>query len=70
MAARGTGDGLLQLSIGVELLQTSHFAILAEYGHWFPLNDDPGDFYRFLPTNIFGIALRLGRVRPAESGGR
>lgn len=66
VAARGTGDGLLQLSIGVELLQTTNFAILAEYGHWFPLNDDPGDFYRFLPTNIFGIAVRLGRVSPAE----
>lgn len=68
--ARGTGDGLLQLSIGVELLQSSHFAILAEYGHWFPLNNDPGDFYRFLPSNIFGIAVRVGRVRAAESGGR
>jgi hypothetical protein len=69
VAARGTGDGLLQLSIGIELVQMSHFAILVEYGHWFPLHDDPGDFYRFLPTNIFGIALRLGRVRRAESGG-
>jgi hypothetical protein len=70
VAARGTGDGLLQLSIGVELVQTTRFALLAEYGHWFPLNDDPGDFYRFLPTNIFGVAFRVGRVRAVEPGER
>lgn len=60
----GTGDGLLQLNLGVELALSSHVALLAEYGHWFPLNDDPGDFYRFVPTNITGIALRFGRVSP------
>jgi hypothetical protein len=60
----GTGDGLLQLSLGVELAATRHFALLAEYGHWFVLNNDPGDYYRFLPTNIVGVALRFGRVRP------
>jgi hypothetical protein len=59
----GTGDGLLQLSLGVELVATRHFGVLAEYGHWFVLNDDPGDYYRFLPTNIAGLAVRIGRVR-------
>jgi len=59
----GTGDGLLQLSLGVELAATRHFALLAEYGHWFVLNNDPGDYYRFLPTNIAGIAMRFGRIR-------
>ena len=61
---RGTGDGLLQLSLGVELKLSDHVAILGEYGHWFPLNNDPGDFYTFVPTNIAGLALRIGRVRP------
>ncbi|HKY38714.1 MAG TPA: hypothetical protein VJN18_22380 [Polyangiaceae bacterium] len=59
----GTGDGLLQLSLGVELVATRHFAVLAEYGHWFVLHDDPGDFYRFLATNVVGVAMRFGRVR-------
>jgi hypothetical protein len=61
---RGTGDGLLQLNLGIELPVTRHAAMLFEYGHWFPLNDDPGDFYAFVPTNIAGIALRIGRVQP------
>jgi hypothetical protein len=63
VGSSGTGDGLLQLSLGVELAATRHFAVLAEYGHWFVLNNDPGDYYRFLPTNIAGLAVRIGRVR-------
>jgi hypothetical protein len=63
VATSGTGDGLLQLSMGVELVASRHFAVLAEYGHWFVLNNDPGDYYRFLPTNIAGLALRIGKVR-------
>jgi hypothetical protein len=61
---RGSGDGLLQLSLGVELALSQDFAILGEYGHWFPLNDDPGDFYRFVATDIVGLALRIGRRQP------
>jgi len=61
---RGAGDGLLQLNLGLELLLSDHIAVLGEYGHWFPLNNDPGDFYTFVPTNIAGLALRIGRVRP------
>jgi hypothetical protein len=60
----GTGDGLLQLNLGVELMLSEHVALLGEYGHWFPLNNDPGDFYTFVPSNIAGVALRIGRVRP------
>jgi len=60
----GTGDGLLQLNVGVELRLSEHVALLGEYGHWFPLNNDPGDFYGFIPTNVAGLALRFGRVRP------
>lgn len=60
----GRGDGLLQLNVGIELMLSDHVALLGEYGHWFPLNDDPGDFYAFLPTNIAGLALRIGKLRP------
>jgi len=61
---RGTGDGLLQLNLGVQLIASEHVAFLGEFGHWTPLNDDPGDFYAFVPTNVAGVALRIGRVRP------
>lgn len=52
------------MSLGMELVASRHVGVLAEYGHWFVLNNDPGDYYRFLPTNIAGLALRIGRVRP------
>lgn len=61
---REMGDGLLQLNLGFELRLSEHVAMLAEYGHWFPMNNDPGDFYAFVPTNVAGMALRFGRVRP------
>jgi len=31
----------------------------AELSDWFVLQDDPGDFYHFVPTNIFGVAVRF-----------
>jgi hypothetical protein len=61
---REMGDGLLQLNLGFELRVSEHVAFLGEYGHWFPMNNDPGDFYAFVPTNVAGLALRFGRVRP------
>jgi hypothetical protein len=61
---REMGDGLLQLNLGFEVRVSEHVAFLGEYGHWFPMNNDPGDFYAFVPTNVAGIALRFGRVRP------
>lgn len=60
----GTGDGLLQANVGLQLIAANSVGVLAEFGRWFPLNNDPGDFYRFLPTSIAGLALRVGRVRP------
>jgi hypothetical protein len=61
---REMGDGLLQLNLGFEVRLSEHVAFLGEYGHWFPMNNDPGDFYAFVPTNVAGVALRFGRVRP------
>ena len=54
----------LELELELELELSDHIALLGEYGHWFPLNDDPGDFYAFVPTNIAGLALRIGKLRP------
>ncbi|HXK16926.1 MAG TPA: hypothetical protein VNG33_03960 [Polyangiaceae bacterium] len=54
----GSGDGVLQLNLGVEL-PSKHYATLLEYSHWFVLQDDPGDFYRFVPTNLVGVAVRF-----------
>jgi hypothetical protein len=59
----GTGDGLLQGALGVEVAAGPYVGFIAEYGHWFVLNDDPADFYAFVPTNIVGVALRVGPAR-------
>lgn len=59
----GSGDALLQGALGLEAALGDHVALLAEYGHWFVLTNDPGDFYAFVPTNVLGIALRVGAVR-------
>jgi len=55
---RGSGDGVLELNFGVEL-PSKHYATLLEFSHWFVLQDDPGDFYRFVPTNLVGVAMRF-----------
>jgi len=54
----GSGDGVLELNFGVEL-PSKHYATLLEFSHWFVLQDDPGDFYRFVPTNLVGVAMRF-----------
>ena len=57
----GTGDGLLQAVLGIQLPAGTGLAFMAEHGHWFVLQNDPGDSYRFVPTNVFGVAMRFGR---------
>jgi hypothetical protein len=42
----------------------AHLVVEPLYGHWFPVNDAPGDFDAFVPTNIVGLALRIGKLRP------
>jgi hypothetical protein len=56
-----SGDGLLKANLGVAFMPSSAVTLMLEYGHWFFLFDDPGDFYSFLPTDIFGAAIRFGR---------
>jgi hypothetical protein len=47
-AARdGTGNGTLQAVLGAELSITRRWGCSSNYGHWAPLWNDPGDFYRF-----------------------
>lgn len=58
-ARTGSGDGLLQLNVGIEMPVASHLALLVEYAHWFALQDDPGDYYSFVPTNVLGAGVRF-----------
>jgi hypothetical protein len=55
----GTGDGLLQAAVGLAFDTKRHVGFMAEYGHWFVMQDDPADFYAFVPTNVLGVALRV-----------
>ena len=42
-----TGDGLVNLHVGVELSTSTGRAVLFEYGHLRPIVNDPGDLYSF-----------------------
>ncbi len=63
----GTGDGLLKLVIGVQATLSAYTALMLEAGHWIPLNNDPGDFYAFVPTTVFGLGVRFGMLDPARA---
>lgn len=54
------GDGLLQLALGIEARFSSRTAIQAEYGRWLPLQNDPGDGYRFVPAHLVGGRVVFG----------
>lgn len=58
------GDGLLQASVGVEYRVASWMALQAEAGHWFTLQNDPGDGYRFVPAHVLGARLVVGSQAP------
>jgi hypothetical protein len=55
----GAGDGLLELTAGVQWRTGPIFAISAEYGLWLPVQNDPGTFYSFVTSQIFSIGLRF-----------
>jgi hypothetical protein len=55
-----SGDGLLKANLGVAFMPSSDVTLMVEYGHWFFLFDDPGDFYSFLPADVLGAAIRFG----------
>lgn len=56
-----TGDGLLSLHAGIELVRASGRALLLEYSIATPIVDDPGDFYEFATNHFFSIAFHTGR---------
>jgi len=63
-AARdGTGNGTLQAVLGAELSITRRWGLLLEYGHWAPLWNDPGDFYRFAHDNLIAAGVRWSAPR-------
>ena len=57
-----TGDGLLSLHAGIELVRASGRALLLEYSIATPIVDDPGDFYEFATNHFFSIAFHTGRA--------
>jgi outer membrane protein W len=57
-ARRGYGDGLLQGTIGFDSGFTEHWGVVTELRYWLPLQNDPGDRYRFVDSQIFAFAVR------------
>ncbi len=61
-----TGDGLVQLSIGLELPGRAS-GFIAEYNLWLPANNDPGDGYAFVTTEVFAIGVEFFSPRRYKS---
>lgn len=56
---RGYGDGLVKATGGLGLRLGAGFALLGEYAHWFVAQNDPGDDYAFLSSDILAVALEF-----------
>jgi hypothetical protein len=55
----GVGDGLLELAVGAQWHLGAVVALSAEYGLWLPMQDDPGDFYSFVTSQIGSVGVRF-----------
>ena len=62
----GTGDGLLQVAVGLQIPADTGLAFMVEVGRWFVMQNDPGDFYRFVPTTVIALGMRFGRAGPSR----
>jgi hypothetical protein len=54
----GYGDGLLKAHVGLDIGGRGGFGIAAEYGFWKPLQNDPGDGFKFLDNHVLALAWR------------
>jgi hypothetical protein len=52
----GWGDGLFQGALGLNI-QTGKTTMFLEYGRWIPLQNDPGDLSRFVPTHLLSFTI-------------
>jgi hypothetical protein len=65
--ATGTGDGLLQLTVGLQAPAGTGRSFMIELSRWYPMQNDPGDFYKFLPTTVVGAGFRFGAADPVRA---
>lgn len=59
---KGCGDHLLTVRAGLQYRFNRYVSLLAEYGYWRPVVDDPGDGFSYLQNHIVlvGVAFRVG----------
>jgi len=55
----GTGDGTLDLRLGVELRLRGGVTVIAEYSYLRPVVDDPGDFYALASNHLVATGVRF-----------
>jgi hypothetical protein len=53
----GYGDGLVKASLGLSARFGGGFSALVEYDHWYLAQNDPGNGYAFLPSDVIALAL-------------
>jgi hypothetical protein len=56
----GIGDGVVALTIGLALRFGNEDEFLVEYSRWQPAQNDPGDNYAFVGSNIFAAGMHFG----------
>ncbi|MBI5536976.1 MAG: hypothetical protein HY898_29920 [Deltaproteobacteria bacterium] len=54
---KGYGDGLLQMGAGISAGDERVMVVMFEYNRLTPMQDDPGDYYKFQSANLFSIAF-------------
>lgn len=63
----GYGDGLAQLTVGLRLGHPSG-AVYVEYSRYQPLQNDPGDFFKLVATNIISVTVGFCITRNCTYG--
>ncbi len=53
----GHGDGVLRLTVGVEIVIVGRFGILVEYYFLPAVVDDPGDNFAFVDNHLVGVGV-------------
>lgn len=57
---KGYGDGIFELHFGIALLSdVRRRGVYVEYALWLPMQDDPGDSFKFARTHLGEIVVRL-----------
>lgn len=65
---KGYGDGLVELTAGLSVQVGRAVALLGEVDRWIPMQNDPGDFFRFVPSTVVMAGMQVTFGKRGEAG--